>query len=743
MRRRRRCSPAVRGGMGRAVGAGRQPLVAARVGPAGPARGRGVPRVDRRRCSACAPARSCSPPAARRPTTSRSRACTGRGGGHAACRRILASAIEHHAVLDPVQWLAEEQEAEVDWLPVDALGRVDLDAVAAGPAPIPTPSRCAPSCGRTTRSAPSSRSARSRRCAASTASRSTPTPCRRSATSRSTSARSGADAVTISSHKIGGPFGVGALIVDPRMALTPVLHGGGQEREVRSGTLDAPAIAAFAVAVEHAVSGSPSGRRRLAALRESLVRGVLEAVPDAILNGDPGTGADERLPGNAHLSFPGCEGDLLLMLLDAAGRRLLDRIGLHRRHPRAQPRAARDGRRRVASRGRRCASASARARRRPTSTPSLAALPGCRRAGPPGRVPRRPGSADMRVIAAMSGGVDSSVAAARMVDAGHEVVRRPPGAVAHRLGRPHRVARLLHPRGRPRRPARRRPARHPVLRVGPVRAVPRRRDRRLRRRVPQRPHPQPLPALQREDQVLRRARPRAGAWTSTRWRPATTRGSSTAPTGRSCTAPSTRPRTSRTCWACSPPSSWLTRRSRSATTSRTVVRDEAERRGLLVARKPDSHDICFIPDGDTAALRPVPGRRGSRRHRRRDHGRGARPGTRAPTPSRSASAAGSTCGCPAADGAPRYVVDVDIATSTVRVGPAELLDVDVIEGIRVVWAGPAVGGEPVAVLAQVRAHGMPVPARARMEGDGSSSTWTSRSGDWPPARPSSSTTAPA
>jgi tRNA-specific 2-thiouridylase len=63
------------------------------------------------------------------------------------------------------------------------------------------------------------------------------------------------------------------------------------------------------------------------------------------------------------------------------------------------------------------------------------------------------------------------------------------------------------------------------------------------------------------------------------------------------------------------------------------------------------------------------------------------------------------------------VVDVDIATSTVRVGPPDLLDVDAIEGIRVVWAGPAVGSEPVAVLAQVRAHGIPVAAKARMEGD--------------------------
>jgi cysteine desulfurase len=125
--------------------------------------------------------------------------------------------------------------------------------------------------------------------------------------------------VTISSHKIGGPFGVGALIADARAALTPVLHGGGQEREVRSGTVDAPAIAAFAVAVDHAVSGQQERADRLSVLRDALIAGIREVVPDARINGDVEPGADHRLPGNVHVSFPGCEGDLLLMLLDAAG----------------------------------------------------------------------------------------------------------------------------------------------------------------------------------------------------------------------------------------------------------------------------------------------------------------------------------------------------------------------------------------------------------------------------------------
>ena len=95
------------------------------------------------------------------------------------------------------------------------------------------------------------------------------------------------------------------------------MHGGGQERDVRSGTLDAPAIAAFAVAAQIAVKRREEESVRLAALRDELIERVITAVPDAILNGaPPGPG---RLPGNAHFSFPGCEGDALLMLLDAKG----------------------------------------------------------------------------------------------------------------------------------------------------------------------------------------------------------------------------------------------------------------------------------------------------------------------------------------------------------------------------------------------------------------------------------------
>jgi cysteine desulfurase len=108
---------------------------------------------------------------------------------------------------------------------------------------------------------------------------------------------------------------VGALVLARDTACTPLLHGGGQERDVRSGTLDVAGVSAFAVATEIAVKHQAEFALRVGALRDELVAGVRAAVPDAVYNGDP----TDRLPGNAHFSFPGCEGDALLLLLDAQG----------------------------------------------------------------------------------------------------------------------------------------------------------------------------------------------------------------------------------------------------------------------------------------------------------------------------------------------------------------------------------------------------------------------------------------
>jgi len=121
--------------------------------------------------------------------------------------------------------------------------------------------------------------------------------------------------VSVSAHKVGGPVGVGALVVSRHAALAPLLHGGGQQRGLRAGTQDVPGAVAFAVAAELARDEREAEARRLSALRDRLVHGILASVPDAELLGDP----QHRLAGNAHVLFPGAAGETLLFLLDRAG----------------------------------------------------------------------------------------------------------------------------------------------------------------------------------------------------------------------------------------------------------------------------------------------------------------------------------------------------------------------------------------------------------------------------------------
>ena len=131
---------------------------------------------------------------------------------------------------------------------------------------------------------------------------------------------SGADLMTVSAHKIGGPVGVGALLARRDAPLVPIAHGGGQERQVRSGTLDAAGIHAFAVALEATVAGRDVEAKRVLVLRDRLIEGALGLGLGITVSGcwTAGDGT-RRLPGNAHLVVPGCEGDSLLYLLDAAG----------------------------------------------------------------------------------------------------------------------------------------------------------------------------------------------------------------------------------------------------------------------------------------------------------------------------------------------------------------------------------------------------------------------------------------
>ena len=235
-------------------------------------------------------------------------------------RRILCSPVEHHAVLDTVEWLERHEGAEAVWLPVDGNGVVSVEALrreieaepgsvalvtvmwannevgtvqpiadivaAARPHGIPVHSDAVQAFGHLPVSF----------------------------------AESGLDTMAISGHKIGGPVGIGALLVGRSVKLTPVQHGGGQERDIRSGTLDTPAIAAFAAAAEAAAGQLAEEAPRLSNLREKLIAGVVSAVPEAVLRGAPDPQFEgRRLPGNAHFTFPGCEGDSLLFLLDLAG----------------------------------------------------------------------------------------------------------------------------------------------------------------------------------------------------------------------------------------------------------------------------------------------------------------------------------------------------------------------------------------------------------------------------------------
>lgn len=229
-------------------------------------------------------------------------------------RRIVTTEVEHHAVLDAVIWLVEHEGAEVTWLPTDADGSVgpaalrqalgDHDDVAlvsvmwannevgtlmpiaelapiAAEFDIPLHTDAVQAVGQV------------------------PVAF----------ADSGCAAMSVAAHKFGGPPGVGALLLRRDVGCVPLAHGGGQERDIRSGTPDVAGAVGMAAAVGIAVDGLGAHSVRLRALRDRLIDGVRAEIDDTVLNG----ARENRLPGNAHFSFAGCEGDALLMLLDANG----------------------------------------------------------------------------------------------------------------------------------------------------------------------------------------------------------------------------------------------------------------------------------------------------------------------------------------------------------------------------------------------------------------------------------------
>ncbi|MBT0565468.1 cysteine desulfurase family protein [Williamsia sp. CHRR-6] len=229
--------------------------------------------------------------------------------------RLVISAVEHHAVIDPAQWLVEHEGAELVVLPVDSDGLVD-------PADLRT--ELADHGERT--ALVSIMWANNEvgaiqpiaELASIAAQFGVPMHTDGIQVAGNLPVDFGSSelsALSIAGHKFGGPHGVGALLLRRDVACVPLLHGGGHERDVRSGTPDAAAAAGMAAALRVSVSRLDSTVGWVTGLRDRLLD-TLSRIDGCVVNGPRDS---RRLPGNAHVSFPGCEGDSLLMLLDAHG----------------------------------------------------------------------------------------------------------------------------------------------------------------------------------------------------------------------------------------------------------------------------------------------------------------------------------------------------------------------------------------------------------------------------------------
>jgi cysteine desulfurase len=226
---------------------------------------------------------------------------------------IVTSAFEHHAILDPIEWLVEHEGAEAVFIPITSSGVIDLDflndLVANRGAEIALISVMH-----------SNNELGSIQPIAEVVKIAGDIPVHTDAVQSFGKVEFdfdalGVTAATISAHKIGGPLGVAALILKRGLDLTPILHGGGQEREIRSGTLNAPAIVAFTAAAEVAIRDRTENFGRIRELRDYFIDGLKRAVPDVHIN----SVADPALPGIVNATFPGTESDALLLLLDSEG----------------------------------------------------------------------------------------------------------------------------------------------------------------------------------------------------------------------------------------------------------------------------------------------------------------------------------------------------------------------------------------------------------------------------------------
>jgi cysteine desulfurase len=226
---------------------------------------------------------------------------------------IVTSAFEHHAILDPVEWLVAHEGAEEIRIPITKFGTIDLDFLAkvveergseialisvmhsnneiGSLQPISEVVRIAGEIPVHTDAVQSFSKV------------------------EFNFAELGVTAASISAHKVGGPLGIAALILKRGLDLTPILHGGGQEREIRSGTLNAPAIVAFTAAAEYAIANRDHNFKKVRELRDYFISELGRTLPDVVIN----SAIDPALPGVVNASFPGTESDALLLLLDGEG----------------------------------------------------------------------------------------------------------------------------------------------------------------------------------------------------------------------------------------------------------------------------------------------------------------------------------------------------------------------------------------------------------------------------------------
>lgn len=231
----------------------------------------------------------------------------------AARPRIILPGGEHHATADTVEWLERAEGARPEWLELDAVGRIVPSAPAA-------PDETALLTFLAVNNEVGTVQPVAQLAAAA---REAGVPVHVDAVAAYGHlplhfATLGVDALSVSAHKIGGPVGIGALVLGRGSAVVPLLHGGGQQRQVRSGTQDVAAAVSFAVAARAAEEERQAEAARLTALRDRLIQGVRSVVPEAQLSG-PEPASGERVATNAHFVFPGAQGDSLLFLLDMAG----------------------------------------------------------------------------------------------------------------------------------------------------------------------------------------------------------------------------------------------------------------------------------------------------------------------------------------------------------------------------------------------------------------------------------------